>query len=254
MYIIIFIISLAVLILVHEFGHFIVAKLFGIRVDEFALGFPPRLWAKEWRGTTYSINAIPFGGYVKIFGEDSDTENISAAEKKVSFTDKSKWIQAATLIAGIVMNLIFAWFLVYLLVLKSDGFFFAFADSAHITYVVTKETVVGLAAFLWHIVTLHADFSQVAGPIGIASIFSQATVAGFSQVVFLVAIISVNLAIINLIPFPALDGGRLLFVAIEAIIRRPIPPKIVQWTNNIGFALLIVLMIVVTAHDILKLI
>ncbi len=158
------------------------------------------------------------------------------------------------LLAGVAMNLIFAWFLISILLFKTDGFFFAFADSLHVTYLITKETVIGLGTFLWHIVTFHADFSQVSGVVGIASVFSQATIAGFAQVVFLVAIISVNLAVINIIPFPALDGGRLLFVAIEAIIRRPIPPKVVAWVNGIGFALLIILMIVVTVHDILRLV
>jgi regulator of sigma E protease len=253
MYIIIFIVSLAILILVHEFGHFIVAKLAGIRVDEFALGFPPRLWGRKWQGTLYSLNAIPFGGFVKIFGEDSHEGEIADVDKKTSFTHKSKWIQAAVLVAGIAMNLLFAWLLISILLFKTDGFLFAFADSARITFLITQETVVGLGSFLWHIVTFHADFSQVSGVVGIASVFSQATATGFSQVVFLVAIISINLAVINLIPFPALDGGRLLFVAIEAVIRRPIPPKVVAWANGIGFALLVLLMLVVTAHDILKL-
>ena len=84
MSIIIFIFSLAILILVHEFGHFIVAKKSGIRVDEFGLGFPPRIWGKKHNSTLYTINAIPFGGFVKIFGEDSQ-EPISEADKKISF-------------------------------------------------------------------------------------------------------------------------------------------------------------------------
>lgn len=191
---------------------------------------------------------------MKIFGEDSHIGELSDMDKKNSFTHKSKWIQAAVLLAGVAMNVIFAWLLITILLFKTDGFLFAFADSARITFLITQETVVGLGAFLWHIVTFHADFSQVSGVVGIASVFSQATIAGFAQVVFLVAIISVNLAVINLIPFPALDGGRLLFVLIEAIIRRPISPKVAAWTNGIGFAILVVLMIVVTGHDILKLI
>jgi regulator of sigma E protease len=253
MSILIFIVSLAVLILVHEFGHFIVAKKSGIRVDEFGLGFPPKLLSKKWGETTYTLNAIPFGGFVRIFGEDAHSTEITEENKSRSFVYKSKWIQAAVLVAGVAMNLLFAWLLISLLLLHTDGAM-AFAHAAQITYLITKETIIGLGSFLWHIISFHADFSQVSGVVGIASIFKQASLVGFSQVVFLVALISINLAVINLVPFPALDGGRLLFVGIEAVTRRPIPTKVVQWTNAIGFVVLIALMIIVTSHDILKLI
>ena len=85
MSIIIFLIILAVLVLVHEWGHFIVAKKSGIRVDEFGLGFPPKIFSKMYNGTLYTLNTIPFGGFVKIFGEDMHTEEISEEEKKQSF-------------------------------------------------------------------------------------------------------------------------------------------------------------------------
>src|SRR6185295_17328858 len=98
MSIIIFLIILAVLILVHEFGHFIVAKISGIRVDEFGLGFPPKIFAKKLGSTTYTLNAIPFGGFVKIFGEDSHSENISEQDKSTSFVYKPKWVQALVLV------------------------------------------------------------------------------------------------------------------------------------------------------------
>jgi regulator of sigma E protease len=251
MSIIIFIISLAVLILVHEFGHFIVAKKLGIRVDEFGLGFPPKIWAKKWGETTYTLNAIPFGGFVKIFGEDSHTETISDEERSRSFIYKPKWVQAAVLVAGVTFNLLFAWLLIFIISLP-DGWL-AFSHSIQLTLCVLKETVFGLGQFLWNIVTFHADLSQVSGVVEIASIFSQTISDGVSQVLYLVALISINLAVINLLPFPALDGGRLLFVAIEAIIRRPLPPKFVNWVNITGFIILILLMVVVTGHDILKL-
>jgi regulator of sigma E protease len=116
MSVIIFIIALAILILVHEFGHFIVAKKSGIRVDEFGLGFPPKIWGKKYGETEYTLNAIPFGGFVKIFGEDPTVEDetgaITAANKHRSMYYKPKWIQALVLVAGIAMNLLFAWFLI----------------------------------------------------------------------------------------------------------------------------------------------
>ena len=97
MSIIIFIVILLVLVVSHEFGHFIVAKKSGIRVDEFSFGFPPKLYGKKIGETTYNLNALPFGGYVKIFGENGDDENINEEDKKRSFTSKPRYIQAGVL-------------------------------------------------------------------------------------------------------------------------------------------------------------
>jgi regulator of sigma E protease len=365
MSIIIFIIILAVLIFVHELGHFLVAKKSGIRVDEFGLGFPPKIFAKKWGETTYTLNAIPFGGFVKIFGEDSHTEEIAENDKPTSFLYKPKWIQASVLVAGVTFNIIFAWLCISLgfmigmpastdyssfgetsktnliitdvvqnspaqksglisgdavvsvssgekllkdenltpekvsdlitnttdknieityrrgdslptsvFVEPNDGLIegkkaigiamdsmgvlklpihLAFLEGVRTTWFLTKGTVVGLVGFLGNIFTFQSDFSQVSGPVGIAKIVSQAHDLGFVYLLSLIAIISINLAVINLLPFPALDGGRLLFVGIEAVIRRPINPSFVRWANGIGFIFLIVLMLVITGHDIFKL-
>jgi len=365
MSIILFIIILAVLILVHEFGHFIVAKKSGVRVDEFGLGFPPKIWSKKFGDTLYTLNAIPFGGFVKIFGEDSHSEEIKSENRHTSFVYKPKWVQALILVAGVAFNIIFAWLLIsttfmvgvpspdgyssfgevenakltvtaispespasvaglqtgdnLLFVSSSVGsaqdegltpeniqniigeskgeqieilykrgdkdvttafvepkintetgkryigiamddigvlklpIHTAFLEGARTTYLFTKATVVGLGDFLWKIVTFKSDFSQVSGPVGIASMVGEANSLGFVYLLSLISIISINLAVINLVPFPALDGGRLLLVFIEVLIRRPISPKFVMWLNTIGFVLLILLMLVVTGHDIIKL-
>ena len=100
--IILFIIVLAVLIASHEFGHFIVAKWSGIRVDEFALGFPPKIWSKQVGETKYSLNLVPFGGYVKIFGEDPTEEIKQSVDYTRSFGAQPKLNQAAVLLAGVV--------------------------------------------------------------------------------------------------------------------------------------------------------
>ncbi len=366
MTILIFIISIAVLILVHEFGHFIVAKKSGIRVDEFGLGFPPKLISKKWGETTYTLNAIPFGGFVRIFGEDPElVEGQDSHDSSRRFSNKPKIIQAAVLVAGVAMNLIFAWLLISLgfvigqaapqsysivgevrdahttitdvvpkspaqiaglqpgdeLVSVSAGLqkltgtsispetvstliaeshtetlavtyqrsgkeiiaivtpnttvvlgkraigigmetigilklpiHLALIEGAHTTFLLTKNTIIGLAHFLWDAITFKADFSQVTGVVGIAGVVGQARALGFTYLLSLVALISINLAVINLFPFPALDGGRLLFVIIEAIIRKPLPATAVRWVNTIGFVFLLLLMVVVTGHDILKLI
>lgn len=363
MSIIIFLAILAILILVHEFGHFIVAKKSGIRVDEFGLGFPPKIYAKKFGGTLYTLNAIPFGGFVKIFGEDSHGEILDDKDKSSSFVYKPKYIQALVLVAGVAFNVIFAWLLLSTsfvmgmpspvnytglgtvkdihvvvtdvlpnspaknvgikagdqIVSVSSGkdtlsgekvtldstqdiiskskssvditvsrgkttetfsvsptnnivegkraigismdemgtlklpVHLALLEGARTTYLVTKNTAVGLLSFISGIFLLKSDLSQVSGPIGIAGVVGEATKLGLTYIISLTALISINLAIINLLPFPALDGGRLLFVFVEAIRRKPISPRFVRTVNFVGFALLLVLMVVVSFHDIFKL-
>ena len=112
MAILIFIVILAVLIVVHEFGHFIVAKKSGIKVSEFGIGFPPKIWGVQKGETLYSINAIPFGGFVRIHGETPDEDSANGPDKGRSITNKPRPIQIAVLIAGVTFNVIFAWILI----------------------------------------------------------------------------------------------------------------------------------------------
>ncbi|MDD4803665.1 MAG: RIP metalloprotease RseP [Candidatus Pacebacteria bacterium] len=362
MTIILFLVILAVLVFVHELGHFVAAKAFGIRVDEFAIGFPPKIFGWQKGETKYSLNLIPFGGYVKIFGENPDDESLTGSDSSRSFVNAKRWKQAIVLLAGIFMNLVFAWILIsisfniglttsitdeykdkakdvavmvlsvqenspaeksgikggdYILSIKSGdvfqvspnvefiqktiteskdkiiieykrnsatgtvevvsqngvvegkkaigismgmvgtvefGFFQSFYEGAKLMAIETKSITIGLYSFITGIFRAEEGlFSQVAGPIGIANMVGEARNIGLSYLLGFVAMISINLAMLNLIPFPALDGGRTLFVIIEAIIRRRIKPVILNWVNGIGFLLLIVLMVVVTFKDILRL-
>jgi regulator of sigma E protease len=367
MNIIIFIIVLAVLVLVHEFGHFIVAKKSGIKVTEFGLGFPPKLWSKTYGETEYSINAIPFGGFVRIFGEDPNDESLSGPERTRAISSKPRYIQAAVLVAGVFFNMLFAWLLIstgYLVGLPSstdhvgpgtvenvrltvtsvspdspasksnlkagDQIISVASESAKKDYLikevtasnvsnfieahgkegvvfelsragksVTTEPIIGVegiipgkvavgigmdtigtlrlpfftafyqgakdvgnlfvatASGLFDLISKafvgKANLSEVTGPVGIVGLVGEVTKLGFVYLMSFTALISINLAVINLLPFPALDGGRLVIVAIEAIIRRPISPKITNILNGAGFAVLILLMLVVTIHDIMKL-
>ncbi len=367
MTIIIFLIVLAILIFVHEFGHFVAARSFGIRVDAFALGFGPKLFAwrtsnKDASGhivkgeTEYSIRLIPFGGFVKIFGENPDDENTHGPDAKRSFVNKPRWQQAVVLAAGVICNFIFAWVLyavvftsgvtassgdfpqyagyfnndrimitevmpdspasksglrvgdaingfdsieaVQQTIKKSDGKTIVLSYSSHgqidniditptrlssdngfmigiamekvsdmhlpfyvsiweglkYTCIMIKNTIVGMASFFLTIVRGSADYSQISGPIGIAGIVGDAAGLGFTYLVMVTAIISINLGVINLVPFPALDGGRIFVVAIEALIRRRISSKFINIVNIIGFSLLMALMVLVTYKDILKLV
>jgi regulator of sigma E protease len=127
-------------------------------------------------------------------------------------------------------------------------------EGAKLTWAVTEQTAIGLYHFFGGLVTFTADLSQVSGPIGIVGAVGSASADGIVALLTLTAVISVNLALINIIPVPALDGGRLLFVLIEAVTRRPLPKGVAGVMNTVGFALLILLMLVVTASDIFKLV
>ncbi len=361
MTILLFILVLVALIVAHEFGHFIVAKLSGMRVDEFGIGYPPRIAAFKKGGTEYSLNWLPFGGFVRIYGEDANDSGGADA-----FGARPKILQALTLVAGIAMNLLFAYVLIVVALglgtqralsdeearsapdaviavaavlpdspaakaglmpgdlirsvesptgtfasadttgfttfvgkdttlspltfhiernhapmtlvatPKSDiipsqpwriglgisisdvgtarvSWNEAFSSGATLTWELIKETAVGLAKFFGSLATFTANLSEVSGPIGIAGAVGSAYTQGITSLLTITALISINLALINIIPIPALDGGRLLFVLIEAITRKPIKPKVAQVVNSVGFGLLILLMILVSAHDVFKL-
>jgi regulator of sigma E protease len=353
-----------VLVISHEFGHFIVARAFGVRVDEFGFGYPPRLAKLFKKGDTeYTLNWLPFGGFVKIFGENPDDENTNGPDKVRSFVHKPRYAQALILVAGVVFNLILAWLflsigfmsglpssvssapagvtlqdqkLVVLDVVKNSPaqkaglgagdsiisltsgkdvlsnpnpdnlrefviahgtspitfdvkqkneeknisitpekasadanpaigiqmdtlgtlklpFFKALGSGASETVHMTGAIAVSLYDLVRDSIRGKADFNSITGPVGIVGVVGQAKEFGFIYLLSFTALISINLAVINLIPFPALDGGRLLFILIEKIKGSRIKPAIANWLNTIGFSLLIILMLVVTYHDIAKL-
>lgn len=362
MSIIIFIIILGALVLVHELGHFIAAKRAGVRVDEFGIGFPPRLWSKKVGETVYSVNAFPIGGFVKIFGEDPNEESLKGKDSSRSLTSKSRLVQAWIIGAGVIFNILFAWILISLgfmiglpysvddskygarvqntnltitqvlpktpaekaglkggdiivmLVSGADtltspnvpatqrfisshdemtltyrrgaetkttnitseenttlgrrtigvsmdivgmlrlGFFESLSVGAQTTASITTAMAEGMTDFFKSLFVGKANLDTVSGPVGIVGIVSDASTLGFIHLVSLTAIISINLAIINLLPFPALDGGRLFFLLIETIKRSPIKPGIANFANGVGFLILIAFMVFVTFHDVVKIV
>lgn len=362
MSILIFLLVLFVLILVHECGHYIAAKKTGMRVDEFAIGFPPKLFSVKKGETEYSFNALPIGGFVRIFGESLEGVPEDAADKDRAFTARPLWAQAVVLVAGVTMNVILAWFLFVVTfmvgvpvaveenqasteaVLKVHGllpegplaeklpvgseivsmksgedelisptptsfsefvqnhqteeigityrqaeientltvtpitgliadnpekaavgvslalvetetlsFFSATKEATLATYNGLISITVGLSGLLLETFKGTADFTQVAGPIGIVGMVGEAANFGLTTLLTFMAMISLNLAVINMLPIPALDGGRLLFVAYEAVVGKAINPVWSGRLNLIGFAFLMLLMIAVTYNDIVRL-
>ncbi len=354
MTVILFLLVLAILIFVHELGHFVIARACGIKVTAFALGFGPKIFSKTVGETTYSLNLIPFGGYVSIFGEDPNDESISGPEKDRSFVSKSKLEQIGVLAAGVTFNFIFAAILIAIAftvgapasigsypgyedriserhiivsavnggspaeisglkagdfliansleevqdsinnskgkslvinysrngvvgsttVLAKQGivdgkyaigiamdyvgtlklpFYLSVYESARYTWYSITKTVLGVFSLIGGIFNGSSHLSEVTGPIGIAGMVGSAAKTGFTYLLMFTAMISINLGVLNFMPFPALDGGRIFFVIIEAIIRRPIKPAIANTTNAVGFGLLIILMLVVTYRDIVHL-
>lgn len=350
---------LVLLIVVHELGHFIAAKISRVRVQEFGIGYPPRAFTLGKLGETeYTINWIPFGGFVRLFGDEGEEEH-----GRGSFMDAPRWKQAFVLLAGVAMNAAAAWFLFAIglhlgvpqpvetvppgqtamlivadVVEGSPAFAVGIAPGDVIKEVsdqsgkkaqldaesviafvrahpgkplvvgyqhageeeratlipsqgvltqeagqpalgialvsvavvplpwseafsqassLTKDTFVRTAQGVWKLfsqaVRGAADLSQIVGPVGIVGYVGEASQSGLGSVLALAALISVNLAIINLIPIPSLDGGRLLILGVEAIMRRGAPRLAVHVLNAIGIALIVFLMFTVTYHDIARL-
>lgn len=352
--VLVFLLVLSILVLVHELGHFLVAKHFGILVEEFGFGLPPRVWGKKIGETLYSINALPFGGFVKLHGED-DPGSITVPGR--AFLNKGKLPRVLVITAGVVMNFILAFIcfsIVYSFsgiprqgnkikildisasspaqtagilsgdyVTKVDGvevnssedFIKQIEDKkgqkVDLTVLRQKDTgqetvdvkltprenppenegPLGVVvtsteiyfppiwqrpfygayygfkdAIFWG-QTVVLGFAKiftdlfggvvpkdVAGPVGIFAITSQAAALGVLAVVNFIGILSVNLAILNIIPFPALDGGRLLFVAIETFFGRKVMPKVESTIHAVGMVILILLILLITANDIKRLV
>ncbi len=354
---IIFILVLGILILTHEWGHFIAARKSGLTVEEFGFGFPPRIFSIKRGETLYSINLLPLGGFVKILGEDgTDFDNPK------SFSSKPIGIRSLITVSGVFMNFLLAALLlimgfyiglpqiidkdnevlaknvkiqiiavssnspaekagikmgdvikyvksgnknvaineisilqenindrkgkeISIVVQRGKEIFeinavprintpegegalgIALAKTGIISYpwyksfwlgiksafIISWEIIKGFGSLLKNLITSGTIPRDISGPVGIAVLTNQAAALGFIYLLQLVAIISLNLAVLNLIPFPALDGGRLLFLGIEKIKGSKVNPKIENAIHSVGIVLLLALVILITYKDILKL-
>lgn len=351
-----FFIILLVLVIVHEYGHFKVAKLMKMTVEEFAFGFPPRIKSFIRKGTKFSFNLIPFGGYVKIKGEDGLPDSPDGTYAEGSFGSKSYLAQIAVLFAGVFMNFLLAWFLFFgslslglpqiasqevidneesvvivgnvldkspaqiagllpgdiirqinydnkeikifdsataisairdgkpmefkvvrsgndfnlsLNPEKVDGINMigaelqtahfenlslgqTFVQSFNTTVFYTQETAKGFAVLFKRIFSGEGVKDQLSGPVGIVKQVGTVSDFGFAHILYFSALLSINLAILNLVPFPGLDGGRILFVLIEAITFKKVSQKKLGILNVFGFIILLGLMILITVKDIIR--
>lgn len=332
MYIILAILAFGVLIIVHELGHFTLAKLNGVRVEEFSIGMGPKILSKQGKETKYSLGIFPVGGYVKMMGEEE------AVQDERSFSAKSPLRRISIIIAGVVMNYLLA-IAIFTTITYNFGYtptiagdiekgspayeaglmkddkilkignskVFYFDDILFDIYLSKGETInflvdrngeqkdivitpkvndegqykIGMAypqkienpslgaSFkqslnqtaslvsqtfkgLKMIFTGQANLkTDVGGPLTIVKMSAATAKAGIWNLVYFVGFLSVNLAVFNLLPFPALDGGWCVILLIEFITRRKVPDNIVAGLNYVGFAALIALMILVTVKDIL---
>src|SRR3989338_874343 len=227
----IFLAALVALVMVHEWGHFWAARRAGMVVQEFAFGFPPRLWSKVVRGTRYAVNLLPLGGYVKILGEDATTNKSPGA-----FGSKGLGWRAGVLSAGGLTNLVH--YDALTAIVKGITL------TLGLIWLIISGVWQMLAGLLGGVVP-----TDVAGPVGIATLTAQMHQLGLPYLLRFVGLLSVNLAVINILPLPALDGGRLAFLLLEKIRRRAVAARVEQWVHALGFALLILLILVITFND-----
>lgn len=358
---VIFLVTFTLIIAVHEFGHYITARLLGMKVLEFAFGFPPRLFAWRHAGIDYSVNAIPFGGFVRILGQDDFAIRQQGEGEPGSFSSKPWWAQAIVLAAGVVMNFVLALvvlFGAFLLgttaptgdvriievkpgspaevagvrsgdkVLEIDGTDFTNSnaivaytyrqagltragvpmepprrplpitlelerdgqpippisvtprqelpegegpmglvledvtapisvspiEAAGSAWALTVDVVQQIAALPGQLLgtgeSLPGGPPQIGGPIEIFRVTDQVAEFGPTALMRLIGVLSINLGVLNIIPFPALDGGRLLFVLIGGIFRRRLSPQVEAMIHAVGFVLLLGVLVLVSIADI----
>ena len=322
-----------ILIVIHEFGHFIAAKLLGVKVNEFAVGFGPRLFGFQGKETKYSFNLVPLGGYCAMEGEDEESGDSRA------FCNKPAWRRFLIVIMGATFNLIFGLILVAIILAPQPAFasttvaefsenavsqqsglmvddkiveiegrkIFGIYDMNYaftnvddgtlnmtvvrdgkkvelknvkfetekeqgITYLKWDFKVYGIKKTVWNYIkeTFNTTISYcmiiwrslldmlagkygisaISGPVGVTVAIADAAKQSLLNLLPMMALITVNLGIFNLLPVPALDGGRLVFILFEMIFRKKVPEKYESVVHTVGFMILIAFMVLIAAKDI----
>lgn len=242
-----FIVVFTLVVLVHELGHFIAARKVGIKVYEFSIGFPfsPKIFTLfRHKETEFTMRLLPFGGFVS-FSRDGD-------EDAKELFETSYFKRALIMSAGSLFNIAYA-FLIFIPVFiigKHLSFIDAILLSTQTLWVILSGTVV----FLFNSFSGNGSMEGLSGPVGIASMAGQAASKGILSLMYFTGILSVSLGLMNLFPLPALDGGQLFMLLIESIRRRPLSVKTYQIVNLLGLSLFVILTVLVTYKDIIRLI
>lgn len=227
---------LGFLIFIHELGHFLVAKLFNVKIKQFAIGFGPTIWKKQGKETSYELKAIPMGGFVNMLGEEEPVEDERAYNKK------SIPQRICILLAGGFVNIVFG--LIICVIVASS----ILGIKNGITF--TGEFLTATFQGIIDLFTGKVQTEQLVGVVGISDMVVDTQ--GFMEFAYMMAIISVSLGITNLLPFPPLDGGKIFLLLIEAIRKKPLKQSTEVGIQMAGFFLLIGLSIFVTYNDIIR--
>lgn len=228
---------LGFLVLIHEAGHFIVARLCKIKVNEFAIGFGPTIWRKQGKQTKYALRLIPLGGFVSMEGEEE------RSEQEGSFSKASIPKRIAVVLAGGLVNIVFALITYTILMTIMTG-------SIQIAISSAGNFIFSMVESLRLLFTGGVTVDQLMGPVGISEVVAQTS--GIAEFIYVMALISMSLGVTNLLPFPPLDGGKAVILLIEAIRRKPLKESVEIRIQMLGFLLLIMLSVYVTYNDVLR--
>ena len=228
---------LGFLILIHEGGHFCIAKLCKVKVNQFSIGFGPEIWSKQRKETKYAIRLIPLGGFVSMEGEEE------ASESEGAFNKASIPKRIAIVSDGALVNIIFG-FIVYFILIA------VMYQSITLALTATASYSGALVESVKLIFTGNVGVNDLTGPVGISNLISATS--GIAEYVYMISVISVSLGITNLLPIPALDGGKILLLIIEAIRKKPLKENTEIQIQLIGFSLLIALSVLVTYNDVIR--
>lgn len=228
---------LGFLVFIHESGHFCIAKICKVKVNEFAIGFGPQILKKKGKETVYALRLIPLGGFVSMEGEDEPSE------MEGSFSKASVWKRIAIVAAGGIVNIIFAIMVFWCL----SAAFIGPKDALYNVGYFLKVTWDGIVQLF----TGKIGLDQMAGPVGISNAVAHTN--GIADFIYMLSVISLSLGVTNLLPFPPLDGGKIVLLIFEAITRKPINRKFEIALQTVGLVCLLTLSVVVTYNDIIKL-
>ena len=237
---------LSFLVLIHESGHYIVAKMCNIKVNEFAIGFGPKIWKHRGKETEYELRAIPLGGFVNLEGEEKESND------NRSYSKSSIPKRMAVIVAGGLVNIIFGLTTYFLLILirymivKNMSFVTAISYSAQSLGLLIQSMLDGIIQLF----TGKVGMNDMMGPVGISELVSQTS--GIVEFIYLLSIISVSLGMTNLLPIIHLDGGKFLLLIIEAIRKKPLDKELELKIQSYGCLLLVLFSAIIAVNDIIR--